>query len=352
MTFKEFITALPGSPYALPTFLRIPDSNIEGERGVPGPFEAKKHYFTIRVNEMYIHQSRKWFSELEPMVVCLTEYSYDGSFVGNPMIVGSNMLKNKMKGDGKGFCFRDTRVAGIHPYAGGRMILSIGLYENEIDNYLRKSIKFLESISSVFNSHVTIFLKNITKASQVIMDGVDELLESKKTKPLFGLRKEFDPAVGEEFTAGYYVLLNKLDKEMTGGDFYVDDQNKLKYIIDGKKQDFRETEYILFSFIKTDQRSDDSLLPLYKNYGAILDFAKEHTTIGDQEKEKIKDMLRVLNFDMAKSPDITEADAQRFMKAYITKIKELLDARFVLGGSSRKQNESLLENIDRQIIKL
>jgi len=352
MGLMDFFKGLASSPAVLPHFFKIPNENTPDPGALEGVFETRQNYFTVRVNEMYLLESRKWFTRFEPMVICLTEYGYNKGNVENPFVVGSNLLKTKIKGDGEGMIFRDTRVAGLHPYAGGRFVINIALYSNEIENYLQKSMKLLENISGVFNENITVFLKSFTRISNVIINGIDELIATEKTRPLFGIRKEFDPAANESFSPGYYVMIDKSDKNWEPARFFVDKDNSLKYKDGDNQKNFREDEFILFSIIKSNERNDYESLPVYKSYDDILEYAKGFPEIGEEEKKKIKDMLRVLNFDMVRSPDLTEPDATRLMNKFFTKVKETVDTRFNWGAGVKVAEKDFLSDIDAKIVSM
>src|ERR1700733_2985453 len=121
MSIRDFFRSLASAPNELPNFFPIPDANIANQEMLSGPFVANQHYFSLDVNGMYLTESRRWLSESQSRVIILTEYSYANQFISNPYVVGSSMLRKKMQGDGEGFVFRDTRVAGLHPYTGGRL---------------------------------------------------------------------------------------------------------------------------------------------------------------------------------------------------------------------------------------
>lgn len=344
---NDFFRKLISTPAVLPHYFKIPNENTADPASLEGTFETRNHYFSLRVNEMYLKESRKWFSRIEPMVISITEYMYNQQFISNPFVVGSTLLKDKMKGEGEGMIFRDTRVAGLHPYAGGRFIINIALFQNETENYLKKTMKFLESVSGVFNDNIAGMLRNFTRVSDVIVNGIEELINTDKTKPLFGIRKEFDPDAGEAFAPGYYVMIDKSNNNWNAADFSVDKTNRLIY----NNQPFREDEYILFSITKTTERNDYMALPVYKKYDEILAHAQGLPEISENEKIKIKEMLRVLNFEMVRSSDLTTQDASRLMEKFFEELKKVIDRKFnfAAGKQPRSNPES---EMDAKIISL
>jgi hypothetical protein len=344
---NDFFKKLISSPAILPHYFKIPNQNTPEAASLEGSFETRKHYFSLRVNEMYLKESRKWFSQIEPMVISITEYMYNQQFVSNPFVVGSTLLKDKMKGEGEGMIFRDTRVAGLHPYAGGRFIINIALFRNETENYLNKTMKFLESVTSVFNDNIAGMLKSFSKVSDVIVNGIEELVNTDKTKPLFGIRKEFDPDAGEAFEPGYYVMIDKSNNNWNAADFSVDKNNRLLY----NNQPFREDEYILFSITKTTERNDYMALPVYKQYDEIRAYAQGIAEVSESEKMKIKEMLRVLSFEMYRSSDLITADAERLINQFFEELKKMVDRKFNW-GAAKQLEKNFWSEMDEKITNL
>jgi hypothetical protein len=267
------------------------------------------------------------------MVISLTEYSYARQFVSAPFVVGSSLLKSKMQGEGAGFVFRDTRVAGLHPYAGDRFILNLALYRVETQNYLTDAIKFLESVSGVFNESLSLLLKNFVKTANVVIDGINGIVDRGNVNPIFGIRKEFDPATQDVFAPGYYVMLDKSARNWEPANFSVSKDNSLMYLKDQTPRRFREDEYILFSINKTDSRSDVDQLPVYKGFDDILDFAQKFPEMPEEQKTKIKGMLYALKFELLKSPDLTTEQAGTLIDQFIAQVKAAVEKKINWGAT-------------------
>ncbi len=98
-----------------------------------------------------------------------------------------------------GMLFHDTRVAGLHPYAGGRLIVSIALCQAEIENYITNSLEFIEKVSGALNQNLTKLVSSYLDIANVVIGGIDKLFDSKAVEPLFGYRKEFDRDANDHF---------------------------------------------------------------------------------------------------------------------------------------------------------
>jgi hypothetical protein len=332
MGLKDLFKNWASSPAILPYLLRIPNSNTDDPQGLAGEFEPQQHYFTVRVNEMFLSDRRKWLKEIEPMVVCLTSYIYGEQEIDNPFIVGRNLIETKMQNIPEGMVFHDTRVAGIHPFAGGRLIVSIALCHSVTKDYLADSLEFIEKISGVFNENITSLIGNYTKIANVVIGGIDKLFDSDAVKPLFGFRKEFDPDANDHFLPGYYVMIDRSDANWDPNNFFVK-TNRLFYGSDRTSaKEFRKDEYVLFSVTRSDERGDITLLPVYQSYKKILDVLKADEVTQDT-KDKIKDMLRVLNIEMQQSPDLTEPQAKDLIQKYIAKVGQMIEPKFNWGAA-------------------
>jgi len=350
MGLKDLFKSWASSPTVLPYLLHIPNSNTDDPQSLAGEFEPQQHYFTVRVNEMFLSEQRKWLKEIEPMVVCLTSYIYGEQEIDNPFIVGRNLIETKMQNIPEGMVFHDTRVAGIHPFAGGRLIVSIALCHSVTKDYLVDSLEFIEKISGVFNENITTLIGNYTKIANVVIGGIDKLFDSNSVKPLFGFRKEFDPDANDHFSPGYYVMIDRSDSNWNPNNFFVKN-NRLFYGNDRTSaKGFRKDEYVLFSVTRSDERGDVKLLPVYQSYKKILDVLKVDE-VTKYTKDKIKNMLRVLNIEMQQSPDLTEPQAKALIQKYITEVGQMIEPKFNWGVAP-DQKPGFWTDMDAKIMAL
>lgn len=353
MSLMDFFRNLKQDPALLPTCFSIDDDHTDNKPGAAGGFEPRQQYLSVTVNEMYLTTKRKWFKEFEPMVVSVTEYVYGDKLVQNPFVVGSSLLDNKKHPAPNGTLFHDTRVAGIHPYLGDRITLNMALYRSQTKDHLANALELLEKVSGIFNANIAGLLKNIVEVSNVVISGVDKLTGSGAVKPLFGWRIELDPVLHGKIMPAYYVMIDKSEREWDKKKFFVK-KSRLFYgdSLENAKE-FREDEYILFSLLSRDRRDDYSLLPVYKTYEQIVDFAAGFAEITDEDKKKITALLRGLNFEIMKSPDFTEPDGARQMNEWYEKIKKAIEPKFNLGAHpAREKEKSLWTDMDDKILAM
>jgi len=111
-----------------PARVTIPRDHVDESEKLGAAFGPDLHYFQVRVNEMYLTYSRKWFSEYDPMVFVVTEFTYgQKKNEAVPFVVGPVMMEKYGQKVPTGMVFLDTRVAGPHPYRGDRLTLSVVL---------------------------------------------------------------------------------------------------------------------------------------------------------------------------------------------------------------------------------
>ena len=117
-----FQTARKGET-RLPSRVSIPSSHVDDPERLGPPLEPDRHYFQVRVNEMFLSHARQWYAAYDPLVFVGSEFIYDKAETAVPVMVGPSLLERfgKKRDLPGGTVFEDTRVAGLHPYRGGRL---------------------------------------------------------------------------------------------------------------------------------------------------------------------------------------------------------------------------------------
>ena len=366
MGFKSFFDSLRSSDAKVPHLIRIPDLNVleakddidvrfkpntEVIEGLGGEFIPNEHYFTVRVNEMFLSDKRKWLDIIEPNVICLTNYGYGDQQIDSPFIVGRGMTK--MKEIPEGMVFYNTRVAGIHPFIGGILTISLVLCQSKVDSYLTRGIQFIEKISGVFGKNISKLAGSYLEVSNIVIESLDKLFDAKALQPLFGFSKQFDIDAGDKVKPGYFALMEDTDEDWKPSQFFVYDNHLYIQNDNQKAEEFRKNEYVLFSLTKSPDRSGADLanLPFYKSYKKILEEIKV-PEISQDLKAKIIGMLRVLNIEMYQSPDLTKTHFKELIQTYINDIKELMEPKISLAAGPKVQKTDLVNLMDEKIVQL
>ena len=209
------------------------------------PIIPQRHYFAVVVDEIFLSESRKWHREFDPMVFAITEFVYDGKFVTLPFVIGPRLLGKNATVVPQGMIYQRTRVAGIHPFRGGRVISTVVLCQVRRVDYAKRLLSLVESVAT--SVPFAGDLRTYTRFSDSVLDGVDALFGVGETDPLVGIRQEFDHDLGSPIRPAYFVLIDGPESSFPPDRFWVRDGG----LWIGNKRDeiqpFREASYVLFS---------------------------------------------------------------------------------------------------------
>ena len=284
-----------------------------------GPFVAGEHYFTIRVNEMFLQYSRRWYVDFLPMTWVLTQYTRDYGVQELPCMVGPSLIGNKAPSTQlpEGMLFRDVRVAGVQPYRGGPISLSMILYQVPQANHAEQLLSALSSAAGAFDfaGQLTPYLKVLDAMS----DTASQLLDIDKTKAVLGSVHELDPNAGDLLRPGYYVMLS--DGATPKEKLWVKEGSLLMGDALATASPVRTSDYVLYSIMQTSDRNDAESLtfiePLWKR---IVQFAGKPD---DQSWLAAKANMGVLGEELRLSADLTVPQAERLYDGYLTEMLQI-----------------------------
>jgi len=348
---RDYLKKVSSKETELPDIVFIPSDHTDEERELDILFEPDKHYFTVRVNELFLPKQMEWLNKYQPVVLAVTEFMYDKKAIEHPFVVGLPMLEGKVKAiPNKGMIYEDTRVAGIQPFKGGKIVTTVVLCKANTGSVLTDTINFIGKVSGIFSKNISKLVGEFILAAQTVMDGVDALFKNEDLIPVMGYRKEFDMDANDNVRPGYFVLINKSAQKWDQNKFFVKDK-RLHYgdAIDSAKEfaelgsEFTKTEYVLFSLTQTDVRTDYMSLPFYDIYEQIMRDIRDKVKlkmITQEVKDEVVNRLNALSFDMELSPDLTSAHAQVLAEVFFEKIKGLTGKEFKWAAGSGKKEET------------
>jgi hypothetical protein len=336
------------SPARLPEPVIIPNDHVDGAAARAQAFTKDEDYFQIRFNQVFLSDRRQWWSSYEPMAFAVTEFIYDKSVQAVPFIVGPSLVEKYGQRVPAGMLFQNTRVAGIHPYRGGRVTTTVMLFRVQRDDYARKLLHIAENTASVLDFSVALTM--YVKLAGVLLDGMEALFGMESVQPVAGLRREFDPDAGDVFAPGYFALVDPHDQQFRPDRLWVRDHQLLVGDSMATAAPFRDGDFILYSIAGSKTRSDDTTLPFYAQYERARQQAG-HADANSWLRARADDAA--LWQSVLSSPDLTEPHAAELSRAYRAKIKRIHDdavANGVLGpgqGAARmsaiRQATALLE---------
>jgi hypothetical protein len=350
MSFTDTWKKITASKSYRPARITVPFSNIDIGAKMQTSFAKNEHYFVVRINEIFLSYKRQWFSTYDPVVFVTTEFLYNAEKYAVPFVVGPSMMSNKMDQIPEGMVFQDTVVAGLHPYRGGNFILSLVLGRMRQENYLRKIVNIIEKTAATYTGGFATIVSNYTKVANVVLDTMDALFDSSDVEPLIGCRKEFLKEAMDEFSAGYFILMNTDENDVDESKFFIKG-NRLYY---GDSFDdaepFRDSDYVLYSILAAPKRSDTELLPFHTQFLQLQSYVSdipdvispEQTTIINAKRYKLQDTIRM-------SADLVRPQVKELINEYDTSLKEMINERQPLSGNEKTQQPDNRDNWEKEM---
>lgn len=324
------------SPREQPSTVTIPLDNIDRKDQMTQPFDPGKDYFQVRINQLFLKEERKWFTQIDPMVTVVSEFQYNGKRIAVPYVVGPT--KQSCQQFPHGMIFSNEKVAGLHPYRGDAVTLSVVLCQMPVGSPAKALLSVIEQASKAFDFATA--LGTYITIGNVILDGMDKLLGLDGTLPLIGLKSTFDREAGDLFRPSYFALIDAQD--VNPQELWVKDNQLLK---DGRE--YREADFVLYSIVRSPdrKRSDIEQLPFNSLWERAV---TEAMSLKDGSWDTAKANLLSLLSTIRLSPDLTWDHADELIKKYPPLLKSMYEAQkgasklgAVKGGGSEEEMDSI-----------
>lgn len=332
------------SPAILPTHHPIPFSHVDKKEGEP--FRRDHHYFVIKVNQIFLKYNRQFWTTYAPMALVVSEFDYDEDAKVVPFVVGPSMLeKNKIELP-SGFIFSDTKVAGIHPYKGGGLKLTVILYQVKRTDLAKSMLKVIEKVASVVDFSQT--LATYLKIADVLVDTVAEVVGSDKdNRPIVGLRKEFDPIDG--FAPGYFALIDSGKDRIDVNKLWVKENELLFGDSVETATQFTDANYVLYSIRQTTSRDDFTKFRFYERWKVAL--AESWTKNPENWTSACANWTALCQM-MDLSPDLVKPQADELAKECWAQMEQnhdtVLAKAATMGPGDGESDEELIEDPELQ----
>ena len=295
----------------LPRLARIPDDHVLVEDYHPVPFQAGRHYFTVRVNSMSLLHNRQWLATWQPMLVAVTEFRYEGREVSVPFVIGPAMLRQSANADIPfATVFAATQVAGPHPYIGDRVAVTVLLYRVKYEDYVKQVLGVVEKLAGAFD-YASMLAPYLTLVNAVI-DGIDAILGDKDTVPVLGHRIECNPNAGDMFRSGYYAVLG--EQVLDPASLWVHPDHVLAVGSSATANALVRDDLVLYSVTGADTRNDVATLPWFDPLWKRV--FRAANTPDDDGKQAAKAHLGILYEQLSESPDIALAEVDSIYEKY------------------------------------
>ncbi len=295
-----------------PGRIAIPSERVIGKT-VGRALEEERCYFNIIINEMFLKDDRVWAKEFDPMVLSLTEFTYGTETITVPHILGRNVLKGHFTEviKDQGILISNETIVGPYPYLGGHFSTTIVLCKLQVEDYAHKIFNLVEKASGIVPPAAA--LGSYMKLAGILYDGTMDILGSEATEPLVGHRKSFKPEIGEPPTAGYYALINMDEGGIRADRLWVKDNRLMEGKDEGRLEPYRDADYVLYSVLPTEERSDEELLDFYKTW---LNIETEASRLDPASWRNARESFKVLHSAIMTSNDLIYSHKRTLSRKY------------------------------------
>lgn len=338
VSLADIWTFIKSSPARIPTVARIPEHRVLQPIGGPEIVVPHEHYFAIQVDSIFLESRRRWFREVDPVVLAISEYRYGDKPVSLPFIIGPALLREHESKVPQGMLYRRTRVAGIHPYRGGQLVTSLILCQSTTEDYARRLVSLVEGLADAvpFGEE----LGTYTRLAGNLLDGVDALFGVAETQPLVGFREEYDHDIhGQELRPGYGVLIDDDSAAQVIKRLWVSDGDLMIGDARDSLEPFREASYVLYSIRGIPKLHSLKSLPLTADDIEIRRLLRS-------PKEENQELGRARLLDLwdrlLASPDVTEVDARAHLEGLMQAVeadRRLLGAQRLSGHKAEPEED-------------
>jgi hypothetical protein len=311
---SDFVSGLAAGPLQQPKAVTIPPANCLPPGSTGTDIVKDKYYLTLTVNELFLSEARKWWTQYQPMVVFATSFIQGGTTVTVPAVVGPSLLEQPGKKLPQGLLLNNIEVAGPIPYRGGSLTISVLLYRVQHTNHAKDLLKVVEGVSKAIGPAADLGM--LTKVGGALMDGVGSLLSLGDTEPIMGQRFTMSP-VGPGGMKTFYSALIGSGTRATPGSLSVD-TGKLRSGAGNGARDFTEDDYVLYSLSAASRRTDETTLPFYPLFQRAK---KDASRVGDVNWTAAKATFSEVWQQMSASPDLIPEQAEELYGDWLKQLQ-------------------------------
>lgn len=342
----EAIRADPRQP-RLP--FRIPDDHVIYSNPMPAVgdsassrIRASKDYLLVILNQLFLADSRRWFTEIEPVVFASSEFIYNGVSRTDPVVIGPSP-DNKLPA---GTVLRNMPVFGPHPYVGGAFTFTFVLSRLPVGNVARDILQLVEAVSTTLTPALGV--ATYARMGSVLVNGFERLLELDGIKPLLGLQESVNPDAGQPFDAGRWALIDEDDPRPE--QFWVVDDTLMRGQTREVAKPYRDADFILYQIARPPdgRRGDVEVLPIQTLWKSALEAASKADAWAEA-KANFAAMISAV----AVSPDLTWDHGQQLIAERREQLVALRDVALKTATLSQGDgSDSLVQSQIANVLEL
>jgi len=318
--WQQLWDRIKGTPAERRACVAIARDHCDDGAALGRRFAPDAHYFAVRLNEMYLAREREWATRYDPLVTVVSEFIYGSEEVKLPTAVGPSLLQQ----DGGAatpagrMSLRNTRVAGLHPFRGGRLALTVILFKVERTNHARDLLDLvgLGAKALDFSSALAPYLK----IAGTLLGGVESMLKLNGTQAVLGQRIERDTDAAAGIEPGYHALIDLPADDVKSERLWVKEGQLHEGASMERATPFERGDFVLYSVVRDDRRSDLALLPATSGWTRVK---REAQTSVPDAWTNAKVNLAGLIQTARESADLTPAQAEELVAGWKTEAVRL-----------------------------
>jgi hypothetical protein len=302
--FKEWVKGLIRTEAQPPLWLAFPSDppDSRNSRLVPNA-----DYFRVRIHRIHLTYEQQWFEKFSPMLLIATEFSYDGTDITRPSVIGPSMIEQLGRAAPVSSIIAGSIVAGPHPLRDVSLTVTVALHRIARSDNVGDFLKVVEGTARALD--LVTGLTPYTALARTVVTGLTALTGG--DRPLIARRDEFSPVL-----ASYYALISPTSG--VNPQSLVINNGDLSQRVNGQLRPFRSADYVTYSVDRVGiEDVDVTRLPLYRQWLTVLGEATQADT--PQVWKSAKANLSSLITMAFTSPDLTYGHAEALEQEWITK---------------------------------
>lgn len=169
------------------------------------PILKDQAYLTFTINELFLCNARKGWTEYQPMVVAATSFIHGNHVVTVPAVVGPSLLAQPGQQLPQGLLLNDIVVAGPNPYRGGPLTVNILLYRVKHTDHASDLLRLVEGVSKAIGPSADFGL--LSKIGATLLESLEKLAGLSDTEPVMAQRFSLSPVGPAGFKTFYAALI-------------------------------------------------------------------------------------------------------------------------------------------------
>lgn len=314
----------------------VADDHIQDVSYDSASMVKDKHYFKIRLCEMFLKDKANWLQSFIPMAVALNVFHYATEKKEIPVFLGHAMLQEIERYiKDQDIEFSNVPIIGPIPYTGTDISIFLGLYRISGNDLAKSLFEVVGTIIGAFN--LSNFATYLDMADR-IGPGVAKLIGLPQVSMRFGQVDTFG-SQGNVMRDRYLLYINCPEGSVKKENIWVKEGRLFQGATQDSGTPFTQHDYCLVRIEKLDSRTDIDTLPFHKTY---LD---SQAKIWENKPDEAKMLFLNLMRELSCSPDLTSEDRSALMKTYLANYQQERDNHAAVIGKLKTRGQSAAHRI-------